>query len=591
MREPRKVIRVMGIKKNSVIFKKNKDFWYVFEDPVEIFVEYGNTSIKEKLREIEALTDKGCFAAGFLSYESSKAFDNKFQVKENKISPDLWFGIYEKRKIVSHNDLFKEKSPCTKLSWNSSVTKDEYADAIKFTKDKIKKGDIYQLNYTFMMDAEFKFDPFSFFSSSFANLDSDYLSFIDTDDFSVLCGSPELFFHLKDEKIISKPMKGTFPRGRSKKEDDLNRLNLFFSKKDRAENLMIVDMIRNDFGKIAESSSVKVEKLHEIEQYSRVLQMTSSVEAITKKSVCDVFGAMFPCASITGAPKIKSMEHINEIEKNERGLYTGAIGYITPEKEALFNVAIRTVFFNKEKQKAFYGTGGGIVWDSVTENEYEECKNKALIISNPEVEFKLLETLLYEPEKGIFLKDYHIKRMRESAEYFSIDLKRKEIEEKLSSIKSDNFLRVRLLCDNFANLEMETFDLGENQIKDKTRWKVGLSRKPVDSKNRFLFHKTTNRWFYDEILRSNPGFNDMILFNEKGEITESCFANILLKKDGKFYTPPLESGLLNGTMRSYLIDKGEVFERKILKEELFLFDEILLINSLRGFIEIDFADC
>lgn len=580
----------MGIKKNSVIFKKDKDSWYVFENPVEVFVEYGASCIKEKLKEIESLTEKGFFAAGFLSYESSKAFDNKFCVKENKISPDLWFGIYEKRKIVSHKDLFREKSDCPELRWGSSVTKNQYSEAIKFTKDKIKKGDIYQLNYTFMMDSDFKEDPFSFFSASFAGLDSDYLCFIDTDEFSVLCGSPELFFHLKDEKIISKPMKGTFPRGRSKKEDDLNRLNLFFSKKDRAENLMIVDMIRNDFGKIAESSSVKVTKLHEIEQYSRVLQMTSSVEAITNKSVFHIIEAMFPCASITGAPKIKSMEHINTIEKRERGLYTGAIGYITPEKEALFNVAIRTLFVNKEKDKAYYGTGGGIVWDSVTENEYEECKNKALIISNPEGEFKLLETLLYEPENGIFLKDYHIKRMIESAEYFSIDLKRKNIEEKFLSLRSENFLRVRLLCDNFGNLEIQTFNLGKNPVKNKTRWKVGISDKPVDSQNRFLFHKTTNRWFYDEILRSSPGCNDMILFNEKGEITESCFANILVKKNGKFFTPPLESGLLKGTMRSYLIDKGEVLERKIFKKELFSFDEIFLINSVRGFIEIYFAD-
>lgn len=578
----------MKLEKDFVLFKKNNHEWYLFKDPVEIVTGNNISKIKSQLEYIESKTKEGFYAAGFLSYEASKAFENRFCVKQNNTSPDIWFGLYKERKVVKHTDLFNGKKYPVKLKWKLPLSKEEYSNGINYTKDRIKNGDIYQLNYTFVMNSDFNLkdlSSFDIFESCFAELDSSYLAFINTKDFSVLSGSPELFFLFKDNQLVSKPMKGTASRGRFNLEDDLNIKDLYHSEKNRAENVMIVDMIRNDMGKIAKTSSIEVTKLFEIEKYSKVLQMTSTIKSYTDKSVLDIFQAMFPCASITGAPKIRAMECINCAEKSARGIYTGSIGFITPAQDALFNVAIRTLYINKNTKKAYFGTGGGIVWDSQTQSEYLECMDKALIISDPDPDFCLLETMLYTPDKGFYLKNLHIKRILRSAKYFNFDLNEDELNKVLNGFKKSCCSRVRLTLDKRGKITLEHTQIADRGF-NKTKWRVCIHKGNVNSKDRFLYHKTTNRQVYTDALNANPGFDDVILKNEKNEITESCFGNIIIKKKNEYLTPYYNSGLLNGTMREFLLQRKKVKEAVISESDLYEADKIFIINSVRGFIKL-----
>jgi len=576
------------ISENEFLFKKDKKNWYLFKDPLEIIVENNVEKVFEKLEYINSMVEQGCYVAGFLSYEACSAFDDKFKVKENRISPVLWFAIYETREEISHESIFTSKGKNFSFNWNYPIKQKEYVKVIEEIRKAISDGDIYQQNYTFLMESDFDYDPFTVFSSLFANLDSPYMAFVETENFAVLSSSPELFFSLEGSSFVAKPMKGTIERGRTLEEDDKKRNILSSSIKDQAENVMIVDMIRNDIGKIAEPSSVLVENLFEIEKYDRVFQMTTKVKAEVLLPFSHILKAMFPCASITGAPKIRSMDYIEKFEKRERGLYTGAIGYVSPD-EALFNVAIRTMFVKKDMKKAFYGTGGGIVWDSSPEKEFAECRDKALVVENPETEFKLLETMLYIPGKGFFIEELHRKRLLSSVEYFSFDIDVDKLNRLLNDFESVSFARVRLLCDRFGNLELQSFPLDRNPLmeipsKFSTEWKVALSDEVIDSSNRFLFHKTTNRKLYEDILGRYKNFDDVIFFNEKDEITESCFANFVLEMDGNFFTPFQSSGLLCGTMRQYLLNKKMIIEKKLKREDIFKADGIWLLNSVRGWI-------
>ncbi|MDY0362886.1 MAG: chorismate-binding protein [Desulforegulaceae bacterium] len=572
--------------KKSFLFKRDNKSFYVFSEPVEIVRCRDYKNIEDSLVYIEKMVSAGYFAAGFVSYEASKAFDSKFFVKQNKISDYLWFGIYKKVDVAGIESFCTDKKGWNP-QWKIPLSYEDYERKIHFIKNKIAKGDIYQLNFTFLMTCLVSEAPFDIFVRHFSGLDSPYCSFLETDEFAVISSSPELFFSLDNDILISKPMKGTIKRGINNKEDEINKKILPNSVKDQAENVMILDMMRNDFSKISEKLSVKAENIFEIEKYSRVFQMTSTVKSRTKASITEIFKALFPCASITGAPKIKAMEYINELEISQRGIYTGAIGYMMPGRKSVFNVSIRTLYIDKKKKLGFYGTGGGIVWDSKALEEYDECMSKALVVSEPETEFMLLETMLYLPEIGFYLKDYHVKRIAESAKYFSFEFSMENFLDFLKNFKSDKFLRVRIMSSKNGRLSFETFELPDNPLEKEIKWRVCVANDKVSSKNRFLYHKTTNRKIYENILAKYKKFNDVILVNEKNEITESCYANIVIQKSGCFYTPHYSCGLLPGTMRQHLIDEKKIKEKIILKNELKDCEKIFLINSVRGFIEVE----
>jgi len=393
-------------------------------------------------------------------------------------------------------------------------------------------------------------------------------------------------------------MKGTAPRGRTYEEDIFNKKQLYQSQKDRSENVMIVDMIRNDLSKIAIIGTVNTPQRYEVEKYPTVWQMTSTVEAETEANLSEIMTALFPCASITGAPKASTMRIISELEKTSRNIYTGTIGMIKPDGEMQFSVAIRTALFDKKNGQSEYGTGGGITIKSSAEKEYQECLLKAKILTESTENqytannFKLLETMLWHPRNGWFLLEKHLERIEKSAEYFNyqIDIEkiRKALFRRINGCKSVA-QKIRLLVQENGQFIIENYELSE--VADTLRGirypVLPLAKGSIDSNNIFLYHKTTNRQVYEQNLAQNPEVKDVILWNKKGEITESCWGNIVVFDGANYWTPSVECGLLNGTFRQYLLEDETVKEKIILKEELINFKKVFVVNSVRKWQQIE----
>lgn len=567
----------------AVIHNSFSKEWLCFEKPAEIIQ---TNELPEVLKTLDYLQEK-CFegnyyAAGFISYDASPAFDYALKVKdnENKNVPLLLFVLCEKvRKIQLPKP---GKSSKYFGEWYQTVSKVEYRKAIEKVKKHIQAGDTYQVNYTMRQYAEFFGDYWEFFCELACAQRSQYAAFIETDDFVVCSASPELFFTYDKGTVISKPMKGTAPRGFTYEEDMEKAEYLHHSEKNRAENVMIVDMIRNDLSKISEPHSVKVPVLFEAEKFPTVWQMTSTVSSYTKKSLLNVFKAFFPCASITGAPKPYTMKIISEVESTSRGLYTGAIGFIEPTKKAQFNVAIRTVVIDKITKIAEYGVGGGIVWDSTAEDEYEECLVKTKFLSSRQADFSILESILWTSKEGYFLLNYHLERMKKSASYFNYEFDNNKVVselKKLSASLEKSSYKIRILLDEKGILTLEPQQIFQENVFKTI--KVVISDKPVNTNIPFVYHKTTNRKHYDEIRSRFQEYDEVIFWNQKSEITEGSCSNVVIKIKDELFTPPVNCGLLGGTFRQYLLDKGEIKEKVIKLEELVSADEIYLINSVR----------
>ncbi len=562
--------------------------WLRFENPVKIIETDKISEVISKFQQVEEVVNKEkLYAVGFISYEAASAFDSALQTKSLKSFPLLWFAFYKEYEKI---DLFPEHSTSSYLTnWSSSVSREEYDFAIARIKDHIREGDTYQVNYTMRQYAEFSGDAWKLFKELSHTQRADYSAFIDTEDFTVCSASPELFFTYNNGKIIGRPMKGTADRGLTAGNDQKQSDWLFHSKKDRAENLMIVDMIRNDFGRIAEVGTVKVSKLFSIEKYPTVWQMTSTVEAETNAGMTDILKALFPCASITGAPKAYTMKIISELENTPRGIYTGSIGFITPERRAQFNVAIRTVVIDKTSNKAEYGVGGGIVWDSTDKGEYDECRIKTKVLTERQPEFSLLESMLWTPGEGYFLLDYHLMRLSNSADYFDFDIDIKQVELCLRKKICDypaKPQKIRLLVSQNGNLICQHDDI-VGSIGDNTVIRVVLADKPINVSNPFLYHKTTNREIYNTFKEKFTGYDNVLLWNDKKEITELCTANIVVKMKSELYTPPVECGLLAGTFRKYLLEQGTIIEKIIYIDDLKQAEELFLINSVRKWQRIN----
>lgn len=378
-------------------------------------------------------------------------------------------------------------------------------------------------------------------------------------------------------------MKGTSPRGRTVEEDEQAAAWLKASPKNRAENVMIVDMVRHDLGRIATPGSVHVAQLWHLEKYPSLFQLTSTIGAQTQAGLSEILRALFPCASITGAPKIRAMELIAELETLPRGAYTGAIGYVAPGRRARFNVAIRTVQVDRDSGLAEFGTGGGIVAESQAEDEWKEALTKSLVLNSPAPTFHLLETLRWDPAKGYFLLDRHLRRMSRSAAYFDFmvdsDYLADSLQKAIEGVSRETH-KVRLLVDSEGRVEIDVQPL---VIEDRI-WSVALAKWPVDRQDRFLFHKTTHRHVYDSNRRAFPDHDDVVLWNEAGEVTETTLANLVLRLDAEMITPPLDSGLLPGTLREKLLAEGTIREAIVELKDLSRAEEIFLINSVRGWI-------
>lgn len=558
---------------------KNSNDWLHFSHPHKILQAEQIRDVRKTLGEVEDLVNThGWHAAGFVSYEAAPAFDEALQVIKPEGFPLLWFGLYPKPDVI---DLPASDHKPAPLHWQPSIERESYNTAIEKIKDAIARGQTYQVNYTMRLNADFDEDEWNFFLH-LAQSQNKYAAFIHSEKHVICSASPELFFRLDGDRIYSRPMKGTVKRGRTTQEDKAQMEWLHRSIKNRAENVMIVDMVRNDLGRIAEIGSVQVPELFIVEKYPTLFQMTSTVQAKTKASVTEIFSALFPCASITGAPKVSTMRIISELETTPRKVYTGGIGYISPNRKAQFNVAIRTALIDKTKQQAEYGVGGGIVWDSTSADEYSEALLKSRVLTEPPQEFSLFETMLWTPDAGYFLLDKHITRMADSADYFDFSFSREKLKKFLDRIAAEftSQKRIKVLLSRFGKFSEEVKDFHSQEKVFKAR----LAENAIDSNNAFFFHKTTRREIYP--IPQNE-CDDVLLFNEKNELTEFTIGNLVVDMDGERFTPPLACGLLPGTFRAYLLETGQIKERIIHKDELLKCSKIFLVNSLRKWAEVE----
>ncbi|MFF2445657.1 aminodeoxychorismate synthase component I [Neobacillus sp. NPDC058068] len=554
-----------------------------FQDPVQVIIADSIEDVIPSFQHVQDAVDNGYYAAGFLSYESAPAFDSAYRVKDKSSMPLLWFGIFSEplHQPLSSNGAYSH------TEWTLSVGTDEYNKSILSIKQAIECGDTYQTNYTIRLNAHFQGDDIAYFEKLKKAQASNYCAYINTGAHSILSASPELFFHLEGDNITTRPMKGTTKRGKTFTEDEENANWLYHSEKNRAENLMIVDLLRNDLGMIAEPGTVSVPKLFEIEHYPTVHQMTSTITAkiSANTKLVEIFKALFPCGSITGAPKISTMNIIADLETAPRNVYCGAIGFITPNKEAIFNVPIRTVLIEHQSGKATYGVGGGITWDSTTEGEYEEILAKASLLEENRPAFQLLESLLLDAG-SYFLLDEHLNRLKNSAQYFCFPCNLEDVNEALQTFARHNNegkLKVRLLLAIDGEIIIE----GNPITPPEAALKVMLADKPIDKSMPFLYHKTTNRDVYTSFQMMKPvHVFDVLLWNEDGELTEFTNGNLVLEIDGLLWTPPVKSGLLAGTFREKLLKTGNIHKKTLTVADLRKSTNIWFINSVRKWVEV-----
>lgn len=560
--------------------------WLRFSNPVRIVRASHVGEVVERLAQVEAaVNEEGLFAAGFISYEAAPAFDSALKVRLPSTLPLLWFGLYERAIEIEEP---RWGSGYSLGQWRPDIERNAYNRAFAKIKEYIASGHTYQVNYTFRLGTTFRGDPWALFGDLVLAQQQQYAAFVDTESFAICSASPELFFYLDGSALVSKPMKGTVARGRTLAEDDENAEWLRHSQKNRAENVMIVDMIRNDMGRVSAIGSVRVPRLFDVECYPTIWQMTSTVTSQSHASLAEIMTSLFPCASITGAPKVRTMQIIAALETSPRGIYTGCIGYMAPGRQAQFNVAIRTVLVDKSAGRAEYGVGGGIVWDSDPDEEYVECETKAGILTKRWPKFKLLESMLWAPDEGYFLLEHHLERLRDSAAYFRYACDLAGLREKLATYEKSlppEEQKIRLLLSREGEVDLQASPVG-----DLGGVRLGLATDSVNSGNVFLFHKTTHRELYASMRATRPDCDEVLLWNERGQVTEATMANVVVKIGDELLTPPAECGLLDGTFRRHLIEQGLVREAIITREDLGECRAVYLVNSVRKWRQAEIVD-
>lgn len=539
----------------------------LFKHPVDVITAFSGAEFKDAFTRIENYAETH-YIAGYICYEAKEIFLGN-DIKSD--APLLYFEVF---------DDYEKYIPS--LPENLSITPVpdvdfcEYKNAVETIKSEIEEGNTYEVNYTFDWKVEYLGDDKKLFDYLLQKQKTKYCAYIKNDFVTVLSFSPELFFEINDGHILTKPMKGTIGRGRDYVEDKKNIEFLENDIKNRAENVMIVDLLRNDLGRIAKTGSVKVTKLFEIETHKTLHQMTSQIEADIKDgiSLYDIFKSIFPCGSITGAPKISTMKIIDRIEKGSREIYCGALGLISPAK-AEFSVPIRILQKKNNENDFRYRAGGAIVWDSDIIEEWCETVTKTKFLSS---DFQLIETIKIQ-NKSMFLKEEHMSRLKASAEHFGFVFNRSILD---IEPEQDGILRILLYKDGTFETEYKPLEKAFTNL-------VKISDIVLDSKNEFMRFKTTYRpWFLESYKKiKNEEVYDEIYFNEKGELCEGARCNILVEQEGKFYTPPLDCGILNGTMRENLLTSGVCTEKILYKQDLLNAENIYCINSVRGIKRVE----
>ncbi|MHC1737939.1 MAG: chorismate-binding protein [Ignavibacteriaceae bacterium] len=562
-----------------------------FSQPDQI-LEIRNKKESDKIfREIDKLS-KTKIILTLINYEFGHLVEDKLKtlIDAKTTAPYITFFVYSPENVITINSsqvdfsdipqiLKKEGKPVNNFRLNTR--KQEYISAIKKIRRYIECGDTYQTNYTVKGNFNLSSGIETLFLKLIFNQSSRYNWLINTGSQYIASISPELFFIREGKSFFTKPMKGTIKRGNNFQEDLLRQELLSGSSKELSENVMIVDLLRNDLGRISETGSVKVRKLFEIEKYETVFQMTSTISGKLKQpGIKNILSNIFPCGSVTGAPKIRTMEIIRSLEKEDRGIYTGSIGTIRNSKSS-FNVAIRTLVIDQENNKGEIGLGCGITWGSDPESEFKEVRLKGKFLTGKNPYFEIFETILVE-NKSPFLLDYHLKRLKNAADFFIFSFSIKSVENRIRQfIKSHDQLtyKLKVTLNKWGGITLVPSEINPLSAEIK----VILSPSRIKTTNRFQYFKTTERRLYDSELKkySRDGYSEVIYLNEKDEVAEGSFTNIVIRKGKNLFTPPIEAGILNGVYRQYLIDSKKISVSNLSFSDLKEAKEIYLINSVR----------
>ena len=574
----------------------------LFTNAIRTITALNLDEIPELFRQVEEALASGLHVAGYVGYECGYHFErfDDIAVPSSDL-PLAWFGIYGAPAVYSlatgclegalglpvTEPISEEVSERFAEHVDLAIAKDDYCARIREIKQYIAAGETYQVNFTDRVCVATTLSADRAFGALLRQQPVAYSALLNIADNHILSLSPELFFRIEGDRIVTRPMKGTMPRGLDIAEDAEAVFRLQHDEKNRSEHVMIVDLLRNDLGRICTMGSVRVEDIFSVEKYETLLQMTSTVSGTLRRglSYYEIFKAMFPSGSITGAPKIRTMQIIHEMEQTPRGIYTGAIGYISPNGSSTFNVAIRTLVL--KDGEARMGVGGGIVADSEPSEEYRECLLKTEFLVRPPRDFQLIETMLWDG-KFSFLS-MHLDRLEASAEYFSFLCDRGAITAQLieasSRFQPEQLYRVRLLLNATGNVTVTIM----KHSPDASTGLIRLSRERTSSKDVFLRHKTTQRKLYESQYAEAraSGFDDMIFLNEKEEVTEGTITNIFIQRAGQLLTPPLSSGVLPGVFRRHLLETTAGADECVLKlPDLESADAVFLCNSVRGLWQV-----
>ncbi|MDK9723958.1 MAG: chorismate-binding protein [Sterolibacteriaceae bacterium MAG5] len=556
-----------------------------FFRPVAVLVAHRPDEVVVVIAAAEAHARAGRWVVGFVAYEAAPAFDPAFRVLPPlDFLPLAAFSVYDRPG--------SDEGPAGEFScgpWRLTTPQARIAANMDVIHRGIAGGDYYQVNLTTRLGADFTGAGAALFVALRAAQPDAYCAHLAGDGWQLLSVSPELFFDWQpDGTLTTRPMKGTAPRHAAATADAAAAEQLRASAKERAENLMIVDLLRNDLARVAATGSVRVPRLFDIEALPSAWQMTSTVQATTRPEVglADVFGALFPCGSVTGAPKVAAMAAIAALEDAPRGAYCGAIGVIRPGGHASFSVGIRSVVVDERRGRAECGIGSGIVFDSTAEQEYAEWLVKRRFLLRATADFQLIETLRLED--GVYwLRNHHLERLCASAGHFGFACVPAQVESALDALAArlpTAAWRVRLLLDRHGAVATESYAL--KAVPGPLRFVIAAA--PVDSSDEFLRHKTTQRAVYQAHVPP-AGCFDTLLWNERGELTEFTRGNLVVEIAGRRVTPPVACGLLAGVLRAELLARGEIHEQVVRRDELAQATGIWFINGVRGMLRVEAA--
>ncbi len=565
----------------------------LYAGPSDWVVAWTIDEVAPALEAVRAGVARGAHAAGYLAYEAGHAFDPRLiATARGADGPLLVFGLFEGYSTPDLAALLPPPDGAFVGVPRPRISQAAYEAAVAEVREQLFAGDYYQANLTFGCDVAVAGDPLALYARLRRSSRSGWGGVLSAGDRTLVSLSPEQFFTIRGGVIEARPMKGTAPRRTDPAADRAEGLALAADDKQRAENLMIVDLMRNDLARVAEPGSIDVPDLFVVETYPTLHQLTSRVTARLREGVdaIEVLATIFPCGSVTGAPKVAAIEALGRLEPEPRGAYTGSMGWIEPKTShgpgnAAFNVMIRTLEWRSGATVARLGLGSGLVVDSVPRDEWAECLLKGDFVRRESQDFDLIETMRFDPSAGIVELPRHLDRMHASADdldfRFDRHAARNELQAATFGRKERAMVRLLLSRTGAMAIQVKPFE-----DPPETPVRVALHPLPVDPSDFRLRHKTSDRRFYDR-ARQVGGAYETIFVDPAGQLTEGSRTNIFVERDGKLLTPPAARGLMPGILRASLIDEGRAVEAALTADDLA--DGFFIGNIVRGLIPAKLA--